>query len=63
VAPNEGATIQTTNVTITGGGFVTTPAVQLQNGSESYSLLDISLLDATQLLATVPANLPLLSMT
>jgi hypothetical protein len=54
IAPSSGYNDRVTNVTITGSNFQRTPSVRLGG----HPLINVSFVDATRLLAVVPASLP-----
>jgi hypothetical protein len=54
ITPNSGYNDRNTNVTLTGNNFQRTPSLSLGG----HPLINIAFVDATRLLAIVPANLP-----
>jgi hypothetical protein len=56
VSPTRGSNAVSTNITITGTNFLSTPVVQLFNASNTYTLTNITFVSATNLTATVPSG-------
>lgn len=60
VNPAEGASSQTTRITIQGNGFATSPAptIRLSGSAGRFDLTNVTAVSAASFAATVPANLP-----